>query len=816
MDINKILPLVQRPTRYINHELNSVRKEKAEVSLALCFPDMYELGASNLGLEILYHIVNARQDAVAERCYAPATDMEAMLRKENYPLFSLETKKPLKEFDVIGFGLQYELCATNVLNMLNLGGLKLLSSERTEAFPLVIGGGPLTANPEPLADFFDAFVLGDGEDAINEIVDAVKKLKQKAAGKTQLLEELSKIEGVYVPSLYAVNYKSDGTIESVKPRGSAPEKIVKRTVKLQDSFFPAAQMVPYLQTVHNRLNIEIARGCPRRCRFCQASRYYYPWRIRPREKIMSLLEQGLAATGYEEVALSSLTCTEYKGLDGLLDEINYKYGAGRLNVSIPSLRCDQFSLKVASNLGHNKRSSLTFAPEAGSQRLREVIGKELTEADISGTLTMAYKMGWRLIKLYFMLGLQTENDSDVSAIVELVRSVKRQAQGLNFNITLSPFVPKAQTPFQWSAMATKEVLKERITRLEKQLPASVKSHNIDSSILEAVFARGDRKLSKAIVRAWEKGCKFDQWKEHMKFGVWNEAFAETGIDTAFYLGRERGRGEVLPWDHLVFASDKNALIEEHDRGMAACEAAEKVSAPEPAAAPVSAQRPVPVAAPQGKTVSRVRLRFSRKGETRFLSHLEQIEVFRRAIRRAGLPLVFTSGFHPQPKAAFGPAISVGYESQSEYMELDLFRRVELPEITQMLNNVLPPDFELIEVKRVPLFFPSFDSLVNVAEYRIQYSVTQEQIDALLAKSEIIIEKHKDGKVTRIDARPLIKELKIENGGLLFRIAFGPKKNVKPEKILQVLCGLDETGAKLVPITRTGLLVEKKDGTISVP
>ena len=458
IDLDKILPLVQRPSRYINHEINSYKPDmENDVSICLCFPDIYEIGASNLGLEILYHLVNEKKVARCERSYAPDIDMEQILRQEKIELFSLESKTPLKEFDIVGFSLQCELVGTNIVNMLSLSNIHIFSKDREEDEPLIIGGGPVMANPEPFADFFDLFTIGDGEVSMVKILETYRNCKKNKLTRKETLFELSKIEGIYIPSFYDVSYNDDNTVKDIKPNiEGVPETIKKTIVDLDKVFFHDNKIVPFVETVHNRLNIEVARGCIGRCRFCQASKYYRPWRARKVETILSLLDKSLKNTGYEEVSFSSLSCTDYKDLEELLLQTNEKYYKQNLNVTLPSMRCNKFSLKVAEYLNRDKKPSITFAPEAGSDRLRNVIGKYLSENEIVDTLNFAYQMGWRAIKLYFMIGLPTETLEDIFAIKTLVDKVRKTANRLNFSITVSPFVPKAQTAFQWEPMFSSE------------------------------------------------------------------------------------------------------------------------------------------------------------------------------------------------------------------------------------------------------------------------------------------------------------------------------------------------------------------------
>ncbi|MCL2485416.1 MAG: TIGR03960 family B12-binding radical SAM protein [Endomicrobia bacterium] len=817
--IDEILNLVQKPARYINSELNSYPADmSADFSVCLCFPDIYEVGASNLGLEILYHLINEKKIARCERAFAPDNDMEKLLRERNISLFSLESNSDLKSFDIIGFTIQCELVSTNIVNMLDLSGIPIFSRERgeasNEAFPLIIGGGPALTNPEPFADFFDLFVLGDGEQALPEIIEICKKTKDLS--KAERLKKLSKIEGVYVPSLYNVDYNFDGTIKYVVPVSEDVKPVVnKRILNLENAYFPEKKIVPFVETVHNRLNIEVARGCPGQCRFCQASKYYRPWRQRPIEKLLDLVQKGIGSTGYEEVAFSSLSCSDYRQLDKLLIETNNLYSSSNLNISLPSLRCNEHSLKVAQYINRSKRPTLTFAPEAGSDRLRNVIGKYLSEKQIIKTLLSANAMGWSVIKLYFMIGLPTETDEDIAAINTLVRLIKKEAKGLNFNITVSPFVPKAQTAFQWEPMADKETIKKKIDYLDSILPAAVKAHNYRASVLEAFIAKGDRRVSKAIYKAWQKGARFDQWSDKFGNDIWNEAISESGLSLDFYVYRIKKEDEVLPWEHLNFGVSREDLYDDYIKGLneKALETSEifdksECLLPENYVEPKN-EIPLPV--------MRLRLRFSRKGALRFVSHLEQIEVFRRAARRSGLPVAYTAGFSPQVKSSYGPPISVGHESTAEYMELYFAQKVDIDDVKNKISAVLPEGFKLISAKRVPLKFPAIDILSNVVEYSIKdIDVSQKEIDVFLSAPSIIVEKVKKGKVTLIDAKPVIKSFKSESGILKLFLRFGSGKTLKPEMILKKLLENKEIYARICHIERVNLYIETKNGEVHEP
>jgi radical SAM family uncharacterized protein len=565
--LNKILPFVKRPLRYVNSEWNSCHKEKWDVNVCLCFPDLYELAISNMGLEILYHIINTRDGAVCERCYCPDTDMEQIMRRENIKLFSLESQKPIKEFDIIGFSLQYELCFTNVLTMLELAGVPLFSKDRNEYRGIVIAGGPVCANPEPVSEYFDAFVLGDGEDVINEIINVVKEYKSKRDfDKNKLLLKLANVSGVYVPRFYDVNYRPDGSIEKILPNNTEiPESITRCRVDIKSAKYPVRPIVPYLDAVHDRFNVEISRGCRHNCRFCQATNIYHPCRERPVEQIMDIIHEGIKQTGYEEVSLMSFSTSSYSRIDKLLSDVSEYCYRNNTFVTVPSLRCDTGTAGLLKYLVGPHRANLTFGIETGSEKLRKFIGKDIKNDEIYNTVLTASELGWKLIKLYFMYGLPTEKDEDIDAVVDLTKKIRRIKSNLKINITISPFVPKPHTPFQWVKQENIDVFRKKKKHLVSGIAGEVKLHDVEMSLLEGIFARGDRRLGKLIYTVWQKGAKFDHWKEQFNYGLWEQSFVECGIDKEFYL-RERSFEEILPWEHLNYGSTKETLYKRYEQG----------------------------------------------------------------------------------------------------------------------------------------------------------------------------------------------------------------------------------------------------------
>lgn len=576
----KLLSMVQKPGRYTGGELNSVIKnpEDVDIRFAFCFPDTYEIGMSHLGMKILYSLLNKREDTWCERVFAPWVDMEELMRKNDVPLFALESSDEIKDFDVIGFTLQYELCYTNVLNMLDLAGVPVRSADRKSLTPLVIGGGPCVCNAEPIADFFDLTLPGEGEEVLNELMDLFKEYKKKGASKEEFLKAAAKIEGVYVPSFYEFSYNDDNTIKSVTPSNGAPERVKKRIISdLNTVFYPESFVVPFIDIVHDRAVEEIFRGCIRGCRFCQAGFLYRPIREKSSDTVNKQCRSLCDTTGYDEISLSSLSTSDYTQLQSLLEGIFSWSEDDKVSVSLPSLRVDNFSDELMEKLQKVRKSGLTFAPEAGTQRLRDAINKNVTEREVIETSRKAFSGGWTNVKLYFMMGLPTETNEDIVGIADLAQKVvdefyknpnKPKGKGVNVSISVSCFVPKPFTPFQWEAQDTMEQLKAKqhlLLESVKSRKISVSYHDARTSFLEGVFARGDRRLCDVMEKAWRKGCRFDSWDECFSFEKWMEAFEECGVDPYFYTSRKRSYDEILPWDHMDYGISNKFFQKEAEK-----------------------------------------------------------------------------------------------------------------------------------------------------------------------------------------------------------------------------------------------------------
>lgn len=580
--LDQILPRVQKPARYVGGEWNAVSKEWENVDLkvAFGFPDVYEVGMSWLGLQILYEIVNSRPRVLMERVFAPWPDMEKKMREHGLPLFTLESRRPVRDFDVLAFTLQYEMSFSNVLNMLDLSGIPLRSDQRGKEHPLVIAGGPCAFNPEPLADFIDLFVIGEGEEAINDFLDIFLEGKRRQLCREDFLLEAARVQGFYVPSLYRVLYREDGAVFKVFPvKEGVPEKVTKRVVRDLDRVpFPVKPVVPSTSVVHDRIMIEVMRGCARGCRFCQAGMIYRPVREKKLETILKLADELVKNTGYDEISLISLSTSDYTQVQEVIRSLLDKHSRCGVGVSLPSLRADNFSLELAKEVQRVRRSSLTFAPEAGTQRLRNVINKGVTKDDLLKTAGTAFREGWHAIKLYFMIGLPTETEEDLEGIARLARDVLAlgreagvQHGRLRVTVSVSSFVPKAHTAFQWEPQTAQDELKRKQAFLAERLQERglvYNYHDAGMSFMEAVFARGDRKLGAVLLKAFEFGCKLDGWSEYFDLERWLEAFRSAGLDPESYACRRFDYNDPLPWDHIDTGVSKKFLVEEHRRALA--------------------------------------------------------------------------------------------------------------------------------------------------------------------------------------------------------------------------------------------------------
>ncbi|MGC2423801.1 MAG: TIGR03960 family B12-binding radical SAM protein [Nitrospirota bacterium] len=861
--ILRILPLVTKPSRYIGAEVNAVVKDPDSVSLtwALCFPDAYEVGMSHLGLKVLYEVLNARPDIWAQRVFAPWTDMEEKLREHNLPLYALEGFTPLGEMDIIAFTLQYELSYTNILNMLDLAGLPVYAKDRNESHPLVIAGGPCALNPEPLADFVDVFDIGDSEEAVLEISDIVLDFKRRGVkDKKALLAALSKVEGIYVPAHFEVAKDESGRIKNICNVAGGPDRVRRRHLKdLDKAEFPVRPPVPYMAAVHNRVTLEISRGCPRGCRFCQAGYIYRPVRERGLPRLMELAESALSSTGCDELSLSSLSAGDYSSLLPLMKNLMDVYSQRKVSISLPSLRVGTLTPEMCNEIKRVRKTGFTIAPEAGTQRLRDVINKNISEDALVETAATVFSSGWDLIKLYFMVGLPLETDDDLRGIIDLSRKVLNAGKGggsrrKGVNVGVSVFVPKAHTPFERLGQIPISEMRRRKDILKSALgrkPFAMKTGFAEISALESAFARGGRETGQALYNAWKAGARFDGWTENFNWQTWLDAFRDAGMDVEDEAAREFAPDEILPWGHIdCGVTDKffkgeleKALRAETSRdcldkctacGLECAQPKGKPSAlPDSASAasspPLSAsgteceKQPMtkqPMAAPVGRPSARIRIIYTKLMPLAMLSHTEMMTLFFRAISRAGLPVAFSEGFNPHPKLSFGPALGVGIESEAEILDIELSYAIDLLLAIKALNMALPSGVRVSEARYLsPKEAPAGVGLTSY-EYEMEVPGRLDPDDAIsgfLAKESAVITRISDkgaggaggrggdgGRVTReIDIRPMVRCLEAAQDGrtVIFTLTAVDGKGAKPFEAAQAIFSLSPPESKTVRIKR---------------
>lgn len=823
--LEQMLLQVQKPAQYIGGELNSVMKDKTRVDcrLAFCFPDKYEVGMSHLGMKILYSLYNKRENWWCERVFAPDADMEALLRKEGEPLYALESLDPIKDFDFILFTLQYEMSYTGVLNMLDLAGVPVLAKERTGLWPIVAAGGPCACNPEPLADFVDLFILGEGEEVNLEITDLYMQAKREGWDKQRYLKEAAKIGGVYVPSLYDVSYNADGTIHAVTPNcPEAPAKVTKRIIAdLDKVFFPEKFVVPFINIVHDRSMLELQRGCLRGCRFCQAGFIYRPLREKHYDTLNHDAHCLCDTSGYEELSLTSLSTSDYLEIEPLLDDLLAWSPQQRVSLSLPSLRVDNFSKELMEKVSRIKKSGLTFAAEAGTQRLRDVINKNVTEEEVLSTCKTAFEGGYTSVKLYFMMGLPTETMEDIEGIANLAQKVvdlyyslptRPKGRSVSVSISCACFVPKPFTPFQFEGQDTMELLREK----QKHLLASVKSkkisvsyHDADVSFIEAILAKGDRRMGPVILSAWKKGSKLDGWYEYFDPQRWYDAMAECGLDPAFYANRHRDYDEVMPWDHLDFCVSKEFLIRENKiarqsattpqcrercsacganclTGGGRCPANVDTITSDRPLAPIEKQAPQLQASELLEQPQKMRLFFTKLDRAKYISHLDMNRCMSRAMRRANLPVWYTGGFNPHMYLTFPLPLSLGCESSYECVDLKMVQPVDPQEVVGRLNPCLPPDIQVFRAAA-----PQMDQKeIAWADYEMQLDGGEdfaEKLEEYLNQPALMVVKKTKKGEKEIDIRPhfSVQKLEVRDSGVYatMRFATGIELNINPTLLL---------------------------------
>ena len=862
-----ILQSVEKPARYTGSEWNAVCKNPDEVrcTFALALPDVYEVGMSNLGLAILYEILNGRADVAAERVYAPWTDMEAIMRERQLPLYSLETKTEIRSFSFLGFSLQYEMIYSNVLNMLDLAGIPLYAKDRGEDMPFIVGGGPCVYNVEPVADFFDFFIVGEGEEAIVEVSDAFMAWMKagRPGGRKGFLRRLLSADGIYVPSFYEPEYDEEGNYKALRPLAEAAKPVIyKRVIRdMDDAISVEHPIVPYMDIVHNRIMLELFRGCSRGCRFCQAGICYRPARERTEENLRKMARGLVDATGYDEMSLTSLSSADYSCLGRLVDDLMADFRDEKVSFSLPSLRIDSFSIDLAHKMQQVRKSGLTFAPEAGTQRLRDVINKGVTEENLMKACGAAFRQGWKQVKLYFMMGLPTETDEDVIGIAELAKKVVdlytkiKGKRGCKVTISVACFVPKPYTPFQWFGQLPIEEFQRRQQLLKEHITdraITFNYHDARLSVIEGVFARGDRRLARVLEQAWRDGAKFDGWSDLFRSDIWHAAFEKCGIDIRAYSERTRAFDEPLPWEVTSPGANKEFFLREWQKAMqgaltedcrrgkcSACGICPNLGVhvidykkQEEARGPLEEKyvpQPIHPEKMDGAQppVYWYRARVTKDAAVRFVSHLEYADVFVKAFDRAKLPMAYSSGFNPHMKLAFGSALAVGVSSEAEYMDFALTKPLAQPEVFDRLSAQLPPGVRVLALRPISGKHVALMAQADAAHYRVRVPLkggdkaaakAQQAFDAFAATPEVFVTRVTPKKTRKKEIKQYLSgplQAAIADGALTLTLTtriLRDAGSVKPGEILAVLA--DEFGLPVAvseaDIHRTALTGRGRD------
>jgi radical SAM family uncharacterized protein/radical SAM-linked protein len=818
-EILEILKNIEKPGRYSGGEWNSIRKDPNHVSVkvALAFPDLYEVGMSYLGQKILYDILNSQSSILAERVFAPWEDFETELRRKGVPLFSLENKIPLHRFDVIGFSLLYELNYSNVLNMIDLGRIPLYAKDRDLDLPLVVAGGPAAFNPEPIADYFDLFLIGDGEEAFIQVIEKYLEMRSEQQDKASLLKEMTKIKGVYVPAFYIPYRPKKSPLFAVKPADSAPPQIKKRTLHpFHQAPFPEDIVVPHIKVIFDRVAFEVARGCPQKCRFCQASSIYFPPRVKHPSSVISGVLKSLRSTGYEDVSLTALSISDYPYLEGVVRSLMTELEKQKISLSLSSIRPKGLSSEIVQNIVKVRKTGFTLVPEAGSERLRSVINKKLIDAEIWEAVENAFSEGWTLLKLYFMIGLPTEREEDLIGIVHLVEEIIGRGRRIlnkppQIHLSIASFIPKPHTPFQWLRMEEKDVLISKyrsiLSRLKKYPFVRLKKNSPESSILEGVFSRGDRELNGVLHQAWQKGARFDSWNDVFRFQIWEKAFERANVDYRKYL-LDLDRESELPWDHIDTGIKKSHLLEELNlalKGQASptCMDRECADCRGCTLSKFYQKRfyeQVPVAVTDTPSLGerteinhRYRASYVKTDTARLLSHIDVHTIIQQGFRRAGISVSYTQGFHPKMQMIYPPALPLGMEGRKEWIEFKSFFLFSENEFVTQVNKFLPQGISFTGLVKVDQSQTTLSKQIKALIYSLDLSKedVRKATEGLFPwKNE---EKSYYGAVKSLmDA--FMKELKpnsvmkatvdIKKAKLLLYMKPDFQKNLKPQQIIE--------------------------------